>query len=73
MNLCEVFSRGPLKKGNCLICLTQYSTTARLFIYFVKMFGTSGEQESPTVSAENEVNHLLTMFIQKFYETIKDF
>ena len=28
---------------------------SRLFIYFVKMFGTSGGQESPTVSAENEV------------------
>ena len=45
----------------------------RLFIYFVKMFGTSGGQESPTVSAENELNHLLTMFTQKFYETIKGF
>ena len=28
---------------------------SRLFIYFVNMFGTSGGQESPTVSAENEV------------------
>ena len=37
------------------------------------MFGTSGGQESPTVSAENELNNLLTMFTQKFYETIKSF
>ena len=37
------------------------------------MFGTFGGQESPNVPAENEVNHLLTMFIQKFYETIKGF
>ena len=38
------------------------------------MFGTSGGQESPTVSAENELNHLLTMFTQKlFYEAIKGF
>ena len=28
---------------------------SHLFIYFVKMFGTSGGQESPTVSAENKV------------------
>ena len=61
------------RRGNCLIRLTQHSTTARLFIYFVKMFGTSGGQESPTVSAENELNHLLTMFTQKFYEAIKGF
>ena len=37
------------------------------------MFGTSGGQESPTVFAENELNHLLTMFTQKFYEAIKGF
>ena len=73
MSLYEVSSRGAPKKGNCLIHLTQYSTTARLFIYFVKMFGTSGGQESPTVSAENELNHLLTMFTHKFYEAIKGF
>ena len=46
---------------------------SRLFIYFVRMFGTSGGQESPTVSAKNELNHLLTMFTQKCYEAIKDF
>ena len=46
---------------------------SRLFIYFVKMCGTSGGQESPTVSAENELNHLLTMFTQKFYKAIKGF
>ena len=64
MSLYEVFSRGD--RGNCLIRLTQHSTTAHLFIYFVKMFGTSGGQESPTVSAENKLNHLLTMFTQNF-------
>ena len=37
------------------------------------MFGTSGGQGSPTVSAKNELNHLLTMFTQKFYEAIKGF
>ena len=37
------------------------------------MFGTSGGQESPTVSAENELKHLLTMFTQTFYEAIKGF
>ena len=46
---------------------------SRLFIYFVKMFGTSGRQESPAVSPENKLNHLLTLFTQKFYETIKGF
>ena len=46
---------------------------SRLFIYFVKIFGTSGRQESPTVSAENELNHLLTAFTQKFYEALKGF
>ena len=46
---------------------------SRLFIYFVKMCGTSGGQKSPTVSAENELNHLLTMFTQKFYKAIKGF
>ena len=47
--------------------------TDRLFIHFVKMFGTSGGQESPTVSAGNELNYLLTRFTQKFYEAIKSF
>ena len=37
------------------------------------MFGTSGGQESPTVFTENKLNHLLTMFTQKFYEAIKGF
>ena len=37
------------------------------------MFGTSGGQESATVSVENELNHLLTIFTQKFYEAIKGF
>ena len=37
------------------------------------MFGTSGGQESPTVSAGNELNYLLTRFTQKFYEAIKGF
>ena len=37
------------------------------------MFGPSGGQESPTTSTENELNHLLTMFTQKFYEAIKGF
>ena len=52
MSLYEVFLRGA--RGNWLIRVTQHSTTARLFIYFVKMFGTSSGQESSTVSAENE-------------------
>ena len=46
---------------------------SRLFIFFVKMIGTFDGQESPNVSAENELNHLLTMFTQKFYEAIKGF
>ena len=37
------------------------------------MFDTSGGQELPTVSAENELNSLLTMFTQKFCKAIKDF
>ena len=37
------------------------------------MFGTSGGQESRTVSAGNELNLLLTMFTQKFYKAIKGF
>ena len=37
------------------------------------MFGTSGGQESPTISAEKELNHLLTTFTQKFCEAIKGF
>ena len=60
-------------RGNCLIRLTQHSTTARLFICFVKIFGTSGGQKLPTASAENELNHLLTISTQKFYEAIKGF
>ena len=59
-------------RGNCLIRLTQHSTTARLFTYFVNMIGTSGGEESATLSAENELNHLLTMF-QKCCEAIKGF
>ena len=38
------------------------------------MFGTPGGQESsPTASAENEQNHLLTISTQKFCEAIKGF
>ena len=63
------FQKSKIFEGNTVIVKTSskyfFSCTlgvgfvllvvSRLFIYFVKIFSTSGEQESATVSAENEV------------------
>ena len=63
------FQKSKIFEGNTLIVKTSFKyflsctlrlgflllVVSRLFIYFVKIFGTSGGQESPTVSAENEV------------------
>ena len=45
----SIFLAVPLVLDLC------YWVVSRLFIYFAKMFGTSGGKESPTVSAENKV------------------
>ena len=70
MSLCEVFLRGARKLPH-----SPHPTfhNCSLVYIFCKNVWHLWQARITNVSAENELNHLLTMFTQKFYEDIKDF